>query len=567
MIRKVTVRHFKMFKQEEFKLSEHVLLAGPNNSGKTTLLQAIATWHLAINKWIENRTGKTGQTRTGVPIPKKDFTAIPLRDVRLLWTDLSVALGKDEAPEGKAGYPRFLEVRVEWEDKEGIVDIPVSFRSQGSEIVYVRLETESTDDLLNRIRNINVVHVPPFSGIGVDETRYDRPYQNLLVGQGKAGDILRNLLLEIYTSSTESWDELCSDIKTIFGCRLLSPEYEGRPFIVCDYLPGIPDGRGQGGLTKLDIASAGSGFHQVLMLLSFFYARPASIYLLDEPDAHLHVILQKQVHDRLRDAARNRHCQLIISTHSEILIDRSDIGSIISFFERPHHLSEEAEQARIREALKRITATEALLADHSPFILYVESQSDFDILKALSEALKHPIRDWFSNKPFYYAMRGRKPRTAREHFFALGAIRSDIKGYLILDSDNRETQEHEVKADRLVVKEWKRYEIENYLVHFEALVRFVENRFPLSVRPVREYLENQLPPAFIDNPLEQHDYIDTVPASKTLLPGFMKASGLNIQKNEYFLIAQQMKPDEIPDEITRTLDDLYGFLKLGADDE
>lgn len=38
-----------------------------------------------------------------------------------------------------------------------------------------------------------MVYVPPFSGIGVQETRYDRPYQDMLIGQGKAGDIMRNL--------------------------------------------------------------------------------------------------------------------------------------------------------------------------------------------------------------------------------------------------------------------------------------------------------------------------------------------------------------------------------------
>jgi hypothetical protein len=40
--------------------------------------------------------------------------------------------------------------------------------------------------------------VPPFSGIGAEETGLQLGYQNRLVGQGKPGDVLRNLLLEIY---------------------------------------------------------------------------------------------------------------------------------------------------------------------------------------------------------------------------------------------------------------------------------------------------------------------------------------------------------------------------------
>ena len=50
MINKVIVKNFKRFKEEEFLLSESVVLAGPNNAGKSTLLQAIATWRLGLTK-------------------------------------------------------------------------------------------------------------------------------------------------------------------------------------------------------------------------------------------------------------------------------------------------------------------------------------------------------------------------------------------------------------------------------------------------------------------------------------------------------------------------------------
>ena len=56
---------------------------------------------------------------------------------------------------------------------------------------------DRTGDILRQAGDMNVVHVPPFSGIGAEETRYDKPYQDLLIGQGKPGDILRNLLMEV----------------------------------------------------------------------------------------------------------------------------------------------------------------------------------------------------------------------------------------------------------------------------------------------------------------------------------------------------------------------------------
>lgn len=42
-ISKVVLRNFKRFEEETFRLDGNVILTGPNNSGKTTLLQAIAS--------------------------------------------------------------------------------------------------------------------------------------------------------------------------------------------------------------------------------------------------------------------------------------------------------------------------------------------------------------------------------------------------------------------------------------------------------------------------------------------------------------------------------------------
>ena len=47
MIRKVILRNFKRFEEVTFDIPGHVVLAGPNNTGKTTVLQAIASWSLA----------------------------------------------------------------------------------------------------------------------------------------------------------------------------------------------------------------------------------------------------------------------------------------------------------------------------------------------------------------------------------------------------------------------------------------------------------------------------------------------------------------------------------------
>jgi hypothetical protein len=569
MVQQVILRYFKRFKEDSFDIFDTIILAGPNNSGKSTLLQAIAVWNLALRKWLIERgpeSGSKAKDRTGVAITRKDFTAIPLREMNLLWTDRSTGLYKEELNQDqKPGIPRklIIELKGKFPNKEWSLAFEFTYRYP--DLIHVKPSNETPiDPIYQEINKLQVIHVPPFSGIGAEETRFDLAYQELLIGQGKPGDILRNLLLEVYRAKSDEWSELCEVIKDIFGYNLLPPEYNGRPFIVCEYQPLFSDRKHQ---TKLDISCAGSGFLQVLMLLGFFYARPASVLLLDEPDAHLHVILQKQVYDRLRTIARNRGCQLLIATHSEVLIGSTSPDRIVSFLDHPHKLSDDTQRDQVREALKRVTSLDMLLAEQSPGILYAEGETDLNLLREWAIVLQHPTRNFFSKKPLFHSNQGSHPRESRSHYFALKAVKPIIRGVLILDRDNRDLPSHEVSAEGLTIIRWNRYEAENYLINPNALVRFVRGVSPnlftsASAEKGLEYLRQHIPPAIFENPSIDDDYFRYTPSSKTLLPGFFEAAGLPLTKNEYYQIAAQMEPQEIPIEVKEKLDAIYQGLGL-----
>lgn len=573
MITKVKVHYFKKFESQEFVLPDHVILAGPNNSGKTTLLQAIMIWNTAIRSWIEKRgpsTGSKAKERTGVPISRKDFTAVPLREMNLLWHNTSTGLKKYELQKGqKPGQRRVLSVTLEGKTDDKKWSSTFEFRYTSSEQITVKPSFDTDITVPQTASDMPVVHVPPFSGIGAEETGYDIPYQNLLIGQGKAGDILRNLLLEVYRNSQKdsvnnSWTSLCNDIREIFDFKLLPPQYEGHPYILCEYLPGTPrKNRGKDGLPALDIANAGSGFHQVLLLLAFFYARPTSVLLLDEPDAHLHVILQKQIYDHLRRIASERKCQLIVATHSEVLINSSQPEKILSFYGEPHPLLDKTERDQIREAIKRLTAMDIILAEGAEGVLYVEGESDFNLLRAWAKILHHPVHQWMTQRPFWHSNNGCHPSKATGHFFALRAIRNDISGYLLLDGDAQKITDHDLKTPGLKIQRWKRYEAENYLLHPEALLRFVENQAgTLFTQDASKYLKDKFPPAAYREPLSDDDYLARTPASKTLLPKFFKQVGMETMKGEYYMIAEQMQADEVHPDVKTILDAIAKKLSL-----
>src|SRR5713226_6895734 len=91
MLTKLTVRNFKRFGEVEIELGSPVVFIGPNNSGKTTALQALALWEIGLRLWTEKRAGKkTPEKRPGVTINRRDLIAVPVPDANLLWRDLHV---------------------------------------------------------------------------------------------------------------------------------------------------------------------------------------------------------------------------------------------------------------------------------------------------------------------------------------------------------------------------------------------------------------------------------------------------------------------------------------------
>ena len=121
----------------------------------------------------------------------------------------------------------------------------------------------------------------------------------------------------------------------------------------------------------------------MLLILAFMLARPSSLILLDAPDAHLHVLLQKELYDVLRVLCHETKSQLVIATHSEVLIDNTSPRQILSFYNSPHPLASEVDRNQLREALKRVNSLELLLLENAKGILYVEGSTEFPPMDTL----------------------------------------------------------------------------------------------------------------------------------------------------------------------------------------
>ena len=68
-----------------------MVFIGPDNSGKTTALQALAFWDIGLKRWNEKRKGRTSpEKRPGVTINRKDLTTLPVPNAKLLRRELGV---------------------------------------------------------------------------------------------------------------------------------------------------------------------------------------------------------------------------------------------------------------------------------------------------------------------------------------------------------------------------------------------------------------------------------------------------------------------------------------------
>lgn len=549
MITRVTVRHFKCFEEERFELGDCVVLAGPNNMGKSTLLQAIMAWKFGLDRWLEQLAA--GKKRTVVPVTRQEFTAIPLREMNLIWTGRTVSV------RGRGTAGRKIEIALEGSDGAETWDYGLEFEYANPEMMYVRplgAKADPERDLSvvpRQAQQLRVVHVPALAGIERDEKRHDRGYQDHLVGQGRAGEILRNLLLEI-SENPERWASLVEHCRQLFDVELLKPKYtEAQPFIVAEYQ--------EHGGKPLDLTCAGSGLLQVLLILAFFYARPATVLLMDEPDAHLHVILQEQVYSLLRQIAYQRGSQLILATHSVVLLDATAPDQVLAFIgEHPRILSESSERNGLRQAIRTLTTTDLLLARGVGAVLYVEGESDERILREWARVLGHRCQQFFEG-PYIHHLRGRSLREASSHFFALKAVNPMVRGVCLLDGDNRDEPDDETRKSGLRVLRWRRYEIENYLVVPDVLLRFCEEEepelFAVHARQrAEEFLRDQLPPAVFNAPLADHPALSALKASDDIVLPLLDHVHNLLAKTDLYLIARVMRPEEIHPEVSEKLD-------------
>ena len=462
MITRFTIRNFKRLQDVTLDLGSAAVFIGPNNSGKTTALQALALWDIGWRRWSEKRDKGSPGKRPGVTINRRDLYSIPLPSARLLWNDLhtqdtSVAAGKQRTKKV------YITLKAEGVHNDKPWSCALEFYYANEESFYCRLKDGDDGVIPEGARKHAVVFLPPMSGLADREHRKEPGEISVLIGEGRTAQVLRNLCWQLLSRDDKgAWADLVRHIKSMFHIELQEPKYiKERSELSLTY-------RESSGV-ELDLSSSGRGCQQVLLLLSFLLANPGSVLLLDEPDAHLEILRQRDVYNLLTEVAGANGSQIIAASHSEVVLqEAAERDVVVAFVGKPHRIDTRS-RGQVKKALESIRMADYYLAEQKGWMLYLEGSTDLSILRRLALRLSHPAAELLGDSVPVIYLGSNKPQEARDHFHGLREAKPDLVGFALFDRLDRELHVGSALTERM----WARREIENYLVTPESLRAFV----------------------------------------------------------------------------------------------
>lgn len=466
MLTRLVIRNLKRFSHAEVELSNRVLFVGPNNCGKTTALQALALWRLAVQRWMERYPdGNPPPQRPGVVIGRADLVATPVPRTMHLWRAATV--GRYVTAEGKRSLDRtHIEIdvsgvtsdvawscafEIDYANPESINCRPRRLTNPGEG--GNRWSTVPAEAMAQRL-----AFLPPMSGLADREFRKDPGEVDFLIGQGRTAEVLRNLCHMVHARDDGGWDRVVEHLDRLFGARVEAPRLGARADLVVEY-------RERG--TRLDISCAGRGMQQTLLLLTYMELNRGSVLLLDEPDAHLEVLRQGQIYDVLSEQAQRTRSQVIAATHSEKLLNEAaGRDLVVAFTGRPHRV--DARKSRVLKALQSIGFEHYLQAEQRGWVLFLEGSTDLAFLRAFARKLGHPAAAAL-DAPYLLTV-GNQPRKAEEHFHALRDAFPDLLGFGVFDRLDRDLPA--TGHANLHLRTWQVREVECLVARREVLLRW-----------------------------------------------------------------------------------------------
>lgn len=492
MIKELTLHNFKRFKEKRIKLNQKsiTLLVGGNNSGKSTIIHALAIWEfckliLSLERGQESLL--MGYSRQGVGISADEFLPIAIPSLKHLWTNLK----PQKTAADPDGYT--LKIGCKW-DTQTHTDC---YLELGMSLVNDRLFIKATNSNLSKdVRIPNVAFMPTFAGILEKEQKVTFAERRKQIGKGLAGSVIRNMIYELFEANVNARERLKGNNKKI-ETRQLAELRKNDPFEILqdslrktfstelkisrfnelynthlkiesylvEYNQNTKRYQKVKNYNVRDIMVQGNGFLQWLAVFSLALNSDINVLLLDEPDAHLHNTLQREMLKKLQELIPNNKSQILIATHSSKIIKEMDFTDIFSV-DRVKYLTEDNQKQDVLLGLGSEYLPYIDKAKLKRKILFLENESDRTFLSIWSDTLRRTLPDVC----FIYGTESHS-----ERFKIFSFLKREIPSLRAislrdLDAENPNTVHEDLSCGQEFNDSdfkavcWKRTNIENYLL-------------------------------------------------------------------------------------------------------
>ena len=477
MIRRFTIRGFKRFARETvIDLDPVTVLVGVNNSGKTTILDALTLFQYCVETTRRgNGRGKEGDGRIDLArrmVSPDEFGVLPVAEPTDLWPGGRTAIGKEQ---------QTIELRAEYDNGAEIAFTLQLYYNSFS------ITPRTGGDVTGAVRDRDIRLIPIFTAFLPREEYLTLPARRERMRLQRHGEVVRNLLWDLRERDESRWNTLLDLLDGLFpesGLRVAFDAGVDR-FITAAY-------RDRALSRELDVLVSGSGFQQALQILVSVLTPGARVLLLDEPDTHLHARLQEQLMAIMARLAGEKRCQFILATHSPQLLSAAPEGSVrVCNDGAVLPLDLGSGQLRLLDDLGAMDRMEIVPLLTNRALVFVENRSDRKLLEAFARCHwgEKKQREVWRALTFLYTYQGpaeaRVLDLARQVNDLLAGSRiagQPVRMVAIGDRDYRtdaaRRRELRALAKRaqsdayrldLTVRLWEANEIENYLLDGEAL--------------------------------------------------------------------------------------------------
>jgi ABC-type dipeptide/oligopeptide/nickel transport system ATPase component len=286
-----------------------LLLQGGNGSGKTVILETIATLWKFLGDWIDiGDSDSSPRAHLKHYLAGSDLAAMEIHGIAPHARPIWIGIGRYDAWNNlKQSYPKHAFVGLERAGNSWDLRLPGASQ----------LESFRQRSLVGSEPQTNMVYFPP-EGRTLNAPRQYRaellntiPFNWLASFNPKIN--LDSVLLTIKAQAPERFDECL---------RLVNLALAHREKRIIGFAPAgrlVVEGVTEAGKTyRHPIELLSSGEKQMLLMIGFAVAflRPGGILLIDEPDLHIHISMIAQLMETLELIVHERRGQLIATSHS-----------------------------------------------------------------------------------------------------------------------------------------------------------------------------------------------------------------------------------------------------------